>query len=311
MMKFSLVIPIAPERNAEIIESIKRLDYPKDKFEVIFERGLNPSENRNRGADKAKGEIIVFLDDDAEIHKDYLKNLEKFLKKYPEIDVVGGPQLTPSTDKGFAKISGYALSSFFGVWKVSNRYAGKKEILGADEIDLTSANLACKKQIFNKIKFDRRLFPGEDPKFISDAKKQGFKVAYSPKIILYHKRRATIKGLMKQVFNYGKTRPAKESFNETLKRPFFFIPTLFIVYLIILYSFIVSNLTITGNIINSGSYLNLLFLPLIIYIALNLIFSIYDSINNNDFKVILILPFIYPLIHLSYGMGMIYGYLGK
>jgi len=55
-MKFSLVIPLAPGRNAEILDSIKQLDYSKKEFEIIVEEGTNPSDNRNKGAKKSKGE---------------------------------------------------------------------------------------------------------------------------------------------------------------------------------------------------------------------------------------------------------------
>ena len=41
-MKFSLVIPLAPGRNAEIIDSIKELNYPRKEFEVIVKEGVKP-----------------------------------------------------------------------------------------------------------------------------------------------------------------------------------------------------------------------------------------------------------------------------
>ncbi len=315
-MKFSLVIPVAPERDAEIIESIKKLDYPKSEFHVVVVKGTNPSENRNKGASKSKGEIIAFLDDDAVLDEDYLKNAEEFFEKNKEVDIVGGPQLTPKDEKGFAKISGYALSSKFGAWKISHRYSIKKENLDVDETALTSANLLCKKEVMEKINFDPRLFPGEDPKFIEDAKKQGFKVAYSPNMILYHRRRPTIRGMAKQIFNYGKVRPAKESFINTIKMPFFLVPSIFLIYLISLLSTIIINPSITGSVINAGNMRIdnagfLFFVPLFAYIIFNLLFSIYDSIKNKDYKAIFFLPFIYLIIHMSYGAGMVYGYLEK
>ena len=126
-MKFSLIIPLAPDRDAPILESIKQLDYPKNEFHVVVVKGLNPSENRNRGVEKARGEILVFLDDDATIQKDYLKKADEFLKKYQWIDIVGGPQLSPFEEKGFAKISGYALTSNFGAFGRVHRYTKKEE----------------------------------------------------------------------------------------------------------------------------------------------------------------------------------------
>ena len=227
-MRFSLVIPVALYRDAEILNSIKEMDFSKKNYEIIIERGPNASDNRNRGFKKSRGQIIVFLDDDGIVDKDLLKNADKFFKEHPEIDIVGGPQLTPLDEKGFAKISGYALSSKFGGWNTSNRYGKKKLNLNADETYLTSAIMFCKREVMEKVKFDINLWPGEDPKFVSDAKKGGFKVAYNPDLIIYHRRRPTLKGLIKQIFNYGRVGPLREKFSDTVKRPFFLIPSLFI-----------------------------------------------------------------------------------
>ena len=42
-LKFSLVIPVAPNRSCEILESIKELDYSKEKFETIANENLKLS----------------------------------------------------------------------------------------------------------------------------------------------------------------------------------------------------------------------------------------------------------------------------
>ncbi len=310
-MKFTLVIPVAPERSAEIIESIKKLDYPNNEFHVVVVRGRNPSDNRNKGAEKALGNYVVFLDDDGVIERDYLISVEGFFEKHPEVDVVGGPQLTPKDEEGFALVSGYALSSRFGAWKLSNRYSETRERLDADETFVTSSNLICRREVIEKIKFDSRLFPGEDPKFISDVKKEGFRVAYSPDIIIYHRRRADIENFIKQIFNYGKVRPLKENFFETMKMPFFFVPSLFLMYLVLLIGSVIINPSITGSVVGMKNFGFWWFAPLFLYIFLVIIFSIYDSLRNKDIKAIFLLPLIYPLIHLSYGAGMVWGYLRK
>jgi len=305
-MKFSLIIPLAPGRNAEIIDSIKKSDYPKKDYEIIVKEGLNPSNNRNNGAKEAKGKFIAFLDDDAVIDENLFKNAEIFFKEHPEIDIVGGAQLTPEWQKGFAKISGYALSSKFGAWKMGRRYSLKKMNLHADETMLTSANLFCKKKVMDKIQFNPNLFPGEDPQFINDAKKVGFKVAYSPELILYHKRRETVGALIKQIASYGRTRTKKESFLETLKMPFFLMPSLFCIYLIFLLIF---NLLFILEIVSSN--FQLICIPFVLYLGFNLLFSVYESFKHKDLRGIIFLPFIFFLIHISYGIGMLEGYFKK
>ncbi|MCW8965857.1 MAG: glycosyltransferase [Candidatus Pacearchaeota archaeon] len=312
-MKFSLVIPVAPDRNAPIIESIKKLDYPKDEFHIVVVKGLNPSENRNKGASKSKGDIICFLDDDATLPSNYLKKAKDFFDKYNEIDVVGGPQLSPLNEKGFAKISGYALSSILGSASSSSRYKRNKLNLNTDEKSLTSANLFVKKEVMDKIKFDPSLWPGEDPKFIEDAKKEKFKVAYSPDLIMYHMRRPTPRQMMKQIFNYGRVRPVKESFFETLKKPQFIVPSFAIIYALSYFIAIILNpQLISGLIFNNLFSINfLLVLPFVLYAFLVILFSFYESIKHKDLKAIFILPFVYFMIHMSYGFGIIVSWFVK
>ena len=72
-MKFSIIIAVAPGRSTPVLECLGNLDYPKKDFEVIIEKGFNPSENRNNGIKKAEGDILLFLDDDCYIEKDLLR----------------------------------------------------------------------------------------------------------------------------------------------------------------------------------------------------------------------------------------------
>lgn len=304
--KFSIVIALAPERNAEVLRSLEKINYNKEGYEIIIERGRNPSDNRNNGAKKAAGEIIAFIDDDAIMHPEILNVAEKFFQTHKDIDVVGGPQLTPKDDSIFGKISGIAFSSKFGAWKISNRYAGKNLILNADETMLTSANLFCRKGVMDRIKFNPLLFPGEDPDFINRVRKAGLGIAYSPDLIVYHRRRNSLASLMKQIYSYGYTRPIKETLRETMKMPFFLIPSIFVVYLFCLLIFLFSNSVITGAVIGSSNGIStILFLPLLGYIILSLVFSVLNSIASKNIRTLLALPFIYLTIHLSYGLGFL------
>jgi GT2 family glycosyltransferase len=311
-LKFSIVIAVAPERNAEVLKSLELADYPKSKYETIIKVGKNPSNNRNSGAGESKGEIIAFIDDDAVVKEDILKEAEKFFNQHQDISIVGGPQLTPLDEKGFAKISGYALCSVFGAWKMANRYFGKRVILDADETMLTSANLFCRRKVLERIKFDQSLFPGEDPAFISDAKKEGFKVAYSPDLVVYHRRRKSPLAFAKQIYSYGKTRPKKESIRETIKMPFFLLPSLFLIYIgLLVITLIGGALQICPGILKSNNLSFILFLPIAIYLVLDICFSIANATSKKDIAALFFLPWIYPMIHLSYGAGFLRGCLKK
>jgi len=291
-LKFSLVIPVAPNRKCEILESIKELDYPKEKFETIIEMGTNPSVNRNKGAERSKGEIIAFLDDDAKLDKNYLKEAEKFFDEHLEIDIIGGPQLTPKDDKFFAKITGLAMSSFFGSHKMSIRYKRAKENLNADETSLTSANCFVRREVMDKIKFNPALFPGEDPEFFTQAKNNGFKIAYTPNIIIYHRRRPNLRAFCKQFFSYGRSRVEMKNILKERVDLLFLLPVFFMFYLIAL-PFLV--------------WINKLFwIPFLIYLLIALFFSLLLSIKQRNLIVFFVLPIIYIFLHLSYALGIIY-----
>ncbi len=294
MKKVTIVIPLGENRNFVASESMRK---HKDKINFIVERGVNPSQNRNKGIKKAKTPLIGFINGHTTIADDWNEKAINFFKNYPEIDIVGGPQLTPKEDNSFGKISGYALGSIFGAAEASIRYKINRAILNANEKYITSSNLICKRKVFEKIFFDENLWPGEDPKFISDAIKAGFKVAYFPEIIVYNRRRNSLDGLIKQIFGYGLTRPKKERFIETLKKPLFLIPSLFILYLAFLPTLFLLN--------------SALLYPLLLYLILNILFSFYSSFKNKDFFAFFLLPFLFLIIHLSYGLGFFCGLLSK
>ncbi len=288
----TVVIPCEPNKEVYSRDLLK-----KQGIKYIIERGKNPSKNRNKGAKKSRTKLVGFINAHSIISEDWIDEIIKFFYKHPGISAVGGPQLNSKNEGFFGRSSGYALSSIFGAAGTRNRYKKMPLNLDADETSITSTNLICKKEVFKSVRFDENLYPGEDPKFVSDLKKERFKVAYSPNLIVYNKRRNNFKSLMKQIFNYGRVRPKKEKTLDTLKRSYFILPSLFVFYLLILPTLL---------------FVNYLFIyPIIIYIILNIIFSIYESLRNNDVSSALIIPAIFFAIHISYGVGFLYGLIER
>lgn len=58
-------------------------NYPDIPFFYFLEANQGLSFARNRGIAEARGDILVFLDDDAFMHKNYLHNLKNNLKNHP------------------------------------------------------------------------------------------------------------------------------------------------------------------------------------------------------------------------------------
>lgn len=296
MTKINIVIPCAPGSKIYVTESLKRQGISKK--EIIVVSGKNTSKNRNIGIGKSDADLIAFTNAHSFFDKDWKKNVLSFFKKYPKVDLVGGPQFTSKNEGLFERASGVAFSSIFGAANVRDRYASSKTEFNVDETKITSANLICRKEVFSKVKFDETIYPGEDPKFIADAKRENFCVAYCGDIIAYNKRRGSIVSLFKQIFNYGKVRPQKESFSQTLKNPLFFIPSLFVlgIFLAIFLAIFISVYWL---------------LILDLYMLLNLIFSSRESFKNKKLSYFFVLPWIFLTIHIGYGVGMIWGYLKK
>ncbi|MBU0467066.1 MAG: glycosyltransferase [Nanoarchaeota archaeon] len=292
--KITVVVPLGEHREYTALESVKK---QKPSVNLFLEIGRNPPQNRNKGVKKAKTEFVAFINGHTILSDDWSKNVLKFFKEHQEIDIVGGPQLNHEKDSFFAKTSGYVMSSLFGGATIANRYKISKLDLNADESQLTSSNLICRKKVFSKVLFNESIYPGEDPKFISDAISQGFRVASTPSIAVYNKRRQNLKGFLKQTFNYGNTRPQQHDFATTLKKPLFFIPSLFVLY-IVLFGFL--------------SALHMMFIaPLILYILLSLFFSFYEAVNNKSFLAFFVLPIIFFHTHVAYGLGFLYGLVQK
>ena len=122
-----------------LVESVSKLDYPKEKFELILigdketqllknnsekakKYGINTTlkyepyaagKKRNIGVELAKGEIIAFTDDDTILKEDWLNNAVKHLNENSNYVGVGGPNFTPREGLPFAKAVGRIFGSKF------------------------------------------------------------------------------------------------------------------------------------------------------------------------------------------------------
>ena len=287
--KITVIIPLGINSDFDFINNLDQ--QTKDSIEIIKEIGSNTSKNRNNGIKKAKTEYVAFVNGHTILSITWLKEVLRFFKDHPEVDIVGGPQLTLNRGNYFARASGYALSSIFGSAISSNRYKLGKLNLNSNEKEITSANLICKRKVFEKVLFDEKIYPGEDPKFITDVKENGFRVAYSPSILVYNKRRGNLLAFVKQIFYYGFMRPKTNNFLNLIKKVQFVVPSAFLVYLLSL------PLLVSIN--------TLFWVPLTLYLILSLLFSFLESIKNKDALAIILLPLLFFIIHISYGLGFI------
>ncbi|MDR1090006.1 MAG: glycosyltransferase [Prevotella sp.] len=68
-----------------------QVDYPQVKFHYFQETNQGLSYARNRGVKESRGDILVFVDDDATVFDRYLSSVRTFFEAYPDVSACGGP----------------------------------------------------------------------------------------------------------------------------------------------------------------------------------------------------------------------------
>ena len=212
IMKISIIIPTYNEEEylPKLLESIKSQDFTdyevivadaqsddntreiaKDYGCVVVEGGL-PGPGRNRGAEVAQGEILLFLDSDLELTENYLSNVvEEFESEELGIAIT---QMTPLSEKKRDKYL-HDLANWFmiAVENIKPHGAGCYGIIS-------------KKDLHDEVGgFDENLNFGEDTDYIERvAEISEFKVLRNARIGV-STRRLEEEGLYTLLKQYGKS----------------------------------------------------------------------------------------------------------
>ncbi len=327
-MKATIIAPTfnASKEITRALESWASQDFPKSEFEVLVIDNYStdgtkeivdelskkyanvryvadksrPSAARNLGIKLAGGDVVIFFDNDSVAQPNYLGTLLNFINEHNEIDIVGGPQTNSEEGGFFARAGGATLTSFFGTFTMSSRYKKTKLNLDADEFSLTTANVAIRKKVFEKIApFNTNIYPGEDPELFARAKNNGFKIAFNPELAVTHGRRPTLKAFCKMFFVYGRTRVIKEQATPTPfpKNILFAFPSLFLISLFVLPLL--------------AYFTKLFLLPLAVYALAAVSFSVEAAAYNRVLLALPILPFLFFCVHVCYGAGYLVGLTKK
>lgn len=313
--KYTFVIPVK-EINDYIKETIPRLhSLLRDNFEIlvypdettddtwpktrqIASGPVGPASKRNLSIRDGKGEILVFIDDDAYPRDDFLNILEKNFQD-ENIVAVGGPAVTPKESKFWQRVSGATfLSSLSGGFPERYRPVGKKKFVA----DWPSVNLSIRKKLFEELGgFGGDYWPGDDTKLCFDLlTKKNVRILYDPELVVFHHRREGLTKHVKQISAYGlhrgffAKRYSKTSFNWR-----YFMPSLFVLFIIF------------GGILAyfSKIFLELYILGWIIYFValLNAFYDIYQH-EKNIFITLTASYYIF-LTHIFYGLRFIQGFV--
>lgn len=194
MKTVNVIIPTTrPKQVEKTVRSIQAQACPNLEIIKVQAKGLKPAQARNRGAKKAKGEILLFLDDDCQAQRGWLKENLEVLRE-PKIGAVGG-KIQGKSRKYFAQVLDF--SNFTFVQGNQRR-----------ELPLCSASFGIKRSVFEKVGgFDENLIIGEDVDLSFRLNKIGLKTIAEPKIKVWHDhRRQSLKAVWQYQYNNGRVK---------------------------------------------------------------------------------------------------------
>jgi glycosyltransferase involved in cell wall biosynthesis len=163
---------------------------------VLTQAHSGPAAARNRGAQQARGELLLFTDADCAPAPDWIEQLiEPF--KDPTIHVTKGTYRTRQPE----------LAARFVQQEYQDRYdrmAGRPEI---DFVDTYSA--AYRRQVFAKTGgFDERFRVGqhEDIEFSFRLAGLGYRMVFVPQAVVYHRHKDSLAGYARRKYLVGFTK---------------------------------------------------------------------------------------------------------
>jgi len=202
-----LVVDNAPPGGAAVLED----GFPS-RVRLLREERAGVSYARNSGIENAGGDVVAFIDDDAQAHPEWLSRIVSCLEETGAAGV-GGPALPvwESPPPRYLLDSPKALS-YMGVFSLGEE---RKRLAGFRDF-LTGTNCAFKRAVFDEghrflpAAFGRPLKVMEDLEF-SRRIAGKYPVFYDPGIIVYHRipaHKAALSFLARAGFENGRMKAA-------------------------------------------------------------------------------------------------------
>lgn len=322
MQKVSVIIPCRNEEAfiGKVLNNVLSQDYPRQLLEVFVVDGLSTDATAriikefsdkysfinylsnefkvvpfalNQAIRLAKGEIIVRLDAHAIYPQNYISKLVGYLDELNADNVGGTWKTVPADNSLIALAIAEATSGRFGIGNAHYRL-GAKEVKEVDTVPF-----GCyRRYVFDKIGlFDEELVRNQDDEFNARLIKNGGKIFLVPDVEITYFARGSVAKMCRMFYQYGLFKPLvnlKLGGAATLRQ---FAPPMFTLLLFALIA---------------GSFFSIFMLiPLAAVLALHQLSGImaaYPSAQKNKkYALIFVMPVLYLLIHLSYGIGYLEG----
>ena len=160
------------------------------------------SRTRNFGAEKSYGKVLVYLTQDAlPLDNNWLSNLLTPLNDR-DVAVVYGRQIAYPNAKPMDKFFySYFYPNCRKVLTKDDTKDLKKFYL--DNVFISNVCSAIRRRVWEKIRFNDKVFMSEDKDFALRVLRAGYKIIYEPKATVYHSHNYTLVSLFKRRFKDG------------------------------------------------------------------------------------------------------------
>ena len=319
----SLIIPTRNEEKyiSQTIESLLQQDYPLSALEIMFVDGMSTDRTRevirgymeryplirlidnprrftnhafNLGIQHSRGEIIVIMGAHTRYSTNYVSVLARHLSPGKEYCAGSVAETIPGKNTFAAKSIARAISCRFGVGNSYMRI-GVAQPVYTD----TASCTGYRREVFEKVGlFQENLTYSQDMEFHIRLKRAGYRVLLLPEITSFYHSRPDLKSFIKHNFRNGLW--VILPFRHTDIIPISFrhlVPLAFILSLlgsVLLTVISTTFLWLFGSIIS-------------IYLVTALYFSGKIALEEKDFRFLFMMPVIFLLLHLVYGLGSLWG----
>ena len=202
--RYTVIVPMRRFRAEEPALASLRACLPAGAaLQILVAEGNHPARQRNAALALARGEIIVFLDNDCSLADRFWEELDASFAR-PEVEVVGGPALLRPNAGRLEAIFHALLTHPLVVGPVSTRYGARGEFRAATQTELILCNLAARRSIFDRIGIlSPRLYPNEENEWLERAQLAGAGIFYNPRLHVCRPQRSTWGQFFRMLLRYG------------------------------------------------------------------------------------------------------------
>ena len=332
-MKISVcIIALNEEENIkDLFLDLEKQDFPHEEIEIVLVDGNSDDDTRqlmidfqtysvgfgnvlvldnpkriqasgwNIAIKSSCGDLILRIDAHARIPSDFVRKNVECIESGE--DICGGRRINIiKGETAKDKLLLLAENSMFGSGIAPYRHVQKKQYVK------TLAHACYRKEIFEKVGlFNENILRAEDNELHYRIRQAGYRFCLSSEITSEYLTRNSLSGMLRQKYGNGKwVGLTAKSFTPKIFSIYHFVPFLFVLGLIggILLSFVPIFF----------SFLWWFVLPLGIllgmYFMADIVLTISCVVNSQKWYCILLF-FIFPLLHISYGWGTLVGFLSR